>query len=157
MKASPQIRATSPATRASLQGRTELPSAWVLEADLVVHNIGELVTCEPSQGEGVLGRLEHAAVASLNFDIVWVGPAGRWPWRVETAPGATIIDAQGACVVPGFVDAHCQVVWDGIRADEHAARLRGQPFWGGGLMRTVRSTRAASEDDLVELGRRRLA
>jgi len=128
----------------------------VLEADLVVHNIGQLVTCEPSQGEGILGTLEHAAVASLNGDIVWVGPDGRWPWRVEPAPDATVIDAQGACVVPGFVDAHCQLLWEGSRADESAARLRGQPFWGGGIMRTVRLTRAVSEDRLVEVGRQRL-
>lgn len=128
----------------------------MLEADLVVHNIGELVTCEPSQGEGLLGRLEHAAVASLNGEIVWVGPDGRWPWRVEIAPGATVIDVHGACVVPGFVDAHCQVLWDGNRADEHAARLRGQPFWGGGLMRTVRLTREATEESLLASGRSRL-
>jgi imidazolonepropionase len=128
----------------------------VLEADLVVYNIGELVTCEPSQGEGMLGRLEHAAVASLNGDIVWVGPDGRWPWRVETLPGATVIDARGACVIPGFVDAHCQLLWSGSRADEHAARLRGQPFWGGGLMRTVRLTRTAPEEELLASGRARL-
>jgi imidazolonepropionase len=128
----------------------------VLEADLVVYNIGELVTCEPSQGEGTLGRLEHAAVASLDGEIVWVGPDGRWPWRVEAMPGATVIDAHGACVVPGFVDAHCQLLWAGNRADEHAARLRGQPFWGGGLMRTVRLTRAEAADTLLASGRRRL-
>jgi imidazolonepropionase len=128
----------------------------VLEADLVVHNIGQLVTCEPSQGEGILGTLEHAAVASLNGEVVWVGPDGRWPWRVEPAPGSKVIDAQGACVVPGFVDAHCQILWEGSRSDEHAARLRGQPFWGGGIMRTVRLTRAVSEERLVELGRQRL-
>lgn len=128
----------------------------MLEADLVVHNIGELVTCEPSQGEGLLGRLEHAAVAALDGEVVWVGPDGRWPWRVEPAPGATVVDARGACVVPGFVDAHCQLLWVGCRADEHAARLRGQPFWGGGLMRTVRLTRSATEDEVVDVGRQRL-
>lgn len=128
----------------------------MLEADLVVYNIGELVTCEPSQGEGALGRLEHAAVASLNGEIVWVGPDGRWPWRVETLPGATVVDAHRACVVPGFVDSHCQLLWAGSRADEHAARLRGQPFWGGGLMRTIRLTRAESEEALLDSGRRRL-
>ncbi|HEX6488532.1 MAG TPA: imidazolonepropionase [Candidatus Dormibacteraeota bacterium] len=128
----------------------------MLEADLVVHNIGQLVTCEPSQGEGILGTLEHATVAALRGEIVWVGPDGRWPWRVEPAPGAAVIDAQGACVVPGFVDAHCQVLWNGKRADEHAARMRGQPFWGGGIMRTVRLTQNADEDRLVDLGRERL-
>jgi imidazolonepropionase len=54
------------------------------------------------------------------------------------------------------VDAQAHLLWVGSRADEHAARMRGQPFQGGGIMRSVRHTRAASEDELLQLGRRRL-
>ncbi len=122
-----------------------------------MQNIGELVTCEPSQGEGPLGRLEKAAVASLHGQIVWVGPSGRWAWRVQPTVDARLIDAGGGCVIPGFVDAQSHLLWAGSRADEHASRLRGQPFWGGGIMRSVRLTRAAPRDELLELGRRRLA
>src|SRR6202022_1907247 len=57
---------------------------------------------------------------------------------------------------PGFVDAHSHLLWTGSRADEFAARVRGQPYWGGGIMRTVRSTRAAGEEALLEAGRKRL-
>jgi len=122
----------------------------------VVHGVGQLVTCEPSQGEGPLGILEAAAVASLEGQIVWVGPSSRWEWRVQPLPHAVVIDAGGSCVIPGFVDAGAHLVWAGSRADEHAARLRGQPYWGGGIMRTVRLTRGAPEDELAAQGRRRL-
>ena len=129
----------------------------MIEADLVVHGIGQLATCEQGQGEGPLGLLEDAAVASLNGQIVWVGPNGRWQWRLQLSDGAQVVDAHGAAVVPGFVDSHAHLLWIGSRADEHAARLRGQPFWGGGIMRSVRTTRTADEDQLLDAGRRRLA
>jgi imidazolonepropionase len=128
----------------------------VIEADLVIHDIGQLVTCEPSQGEGSLGILEHAAVAARDGHIVWVGPSGRWQWRLELTPDARLVDAHGCCVLPGFVDAHAHLLWSGSRADEHAARMRGQPYWGGGIMRTVRLTRATGEEELLETGRKRL-
>jgi imidazolonepropionase len=128
----------------------------VIQADLVVHGIGQLVTCEAGQGEGPLGILEQAAVASRNGQIVWVGPTGRWFRRVRPAEGARVLDAGGRCVVPGFVDSHVHLLWAGSRADEAAARIRGQVFADGGIMRTVRLTRAAGEDALVELGRTRL-
>ena len=128
----------------------------MIEADLVVHGIGQLVTCEPTQGEGPLGLLEHAAVAARDGQVVWVGPTSRWQGRLELMPDAVIVDATGRCVLPGFVDAHSHLLWTGSRADEFAARVRGQPYWGGGIMRTVRSTRAAGEEALLQAGRKRL-
>jgi imidazolonepropionase len=128
----------------------------VIEADLVVHGIGQLVTCEPTQGEGPLGLLENAAVASRQGQIVWVGPTSRWQGRLQLPDHATIVDAGGRSVLPGFVDAHTHLIWAGSRADEYAARVRGQPYWGGGIMRTVRATRAASLDELLSAARRRL-
>lgn len=128
----------------------------MIEADLVVHDIGQLVTCEPAQGEGFLGLLENAAVASRDGQIVWVGPTSRWQWRIEATPDAVVLDAHGGCVIPGFVDARAGLLWEGARADEHAARLRGQPFWGGGIMRSVRLTRGAGDEDLLAAARRRM-
>ena len=88
----------------------------MIEADLVVHGIGQLVTCEPTQGEGPLGLLEHAAVAARDGQIVWVGPTSRWQGRLELMPDAVIVDAHGGCVLPGFVDAHSHLLWTGSRA-----------------------------------------
>jgi imidazolonepropionase len=128
----------------------------VIEADLVVHGIGQLVTCEPMQGEGPLGLQEDAAVAAREGAIVWIGASSRWEGRLDLGEGAVIVDAGGRCATPGFVDARAQLLWSGCRADEFAARVRGQPYWGGGIMRSVRSTRAAAVEALLEIGRKRL-
>lgn len=128
----------------------------MIGADLVIHGIGQLVTCEPTQGQGPLGLQEDAAVAARDGVIVWVGASNRWETRLELAQGAVIVDAGGRCATPGFVDARAQLLWAGCRADELAARARGQPYWGGGIMRSVRSTREASTEAMVEIGRKRL-
>jgi imidazolonepropionase len=60
------------------------------------------------------------------------------------------LDAGGAAVVPGFVDAHTHLVFAGDRAEEFAARLAGRPYEAGGIMRTVEATRAATFDTLVD-------
>src|SRR2546430_7097122 len=151
MKASPQMSRTAPDTATTLSSDVAM-----IEADLVVHGVGQLVTCEPTQGEGPLGLLEHAAVAARDGQIVWVGPTSRWQGRLELVADAVIVDAHGGCVLPGFVDAHSHLLWTGSRADEFAARVRGQPYWGGGIMRTVRSTRAAGAEALLQAGRTRL-
>src|SRR5581483_6437780 len=109
MNDSPQMRRTGPGTRTTLSagwlGSGRRSDDVVIEADLVVHDIGQLVTCEPAQGEGVLGVLESAAVAAKDGQVVWVGPSGRWQWRLDLSPDVVVVDAHGAWVLPGFVDA----------------------------------------------------
>ncbi len=70
-----------------------------------------------------------------------------------------IIDAGGRVVMPGFVDAHTHPVFAGNRADEFEKRAEGATYQeiaaaGGGIRSTVRKTRAATEDDLLESNRR---
>jgi imidazolonepropionase len=159
MKSSPHTNLTPPdmgVYSIGSRGEIEPGPQVVIEADLVVHGIGQLVTCEPTQGEGPLGLQENAAVAARGGQIVWVGATTRWEGRLELTDDAVIVDASGRCAMPGFVDARAHLLWAGCRADEFAARVRGQPYWGGGIMRSVRSTRAASTDALLESGRRRL-
>ncbi|HUK78120.1 MAG TPA: imidazolonepropionase, partial [Thermoleophilia bacterium] len=74
---------------------------------------------------------------------------------------AAELDAAGACVVPGFVDAHTHAVFAGSRADEYAARLGGVSYAeilasGGGINATVAATRAATVDELTRTTLRRL-
>ena len=81
---------------------------------------------------------------------------------VTLAPGATVIDGRGRTVVPGFVDPHTHLVFAGDRRDELQRRLGGATYAqiaaaGGGIVRTVTDTRAASEADLVATARPRLA
>ena len=120
-------------------------------ASLAISNIGELTTNDARHGDGALGRLHDACLVVEDGLVAWVGPSSGAP-----AAGAAI-DARGSAVVPGFVDSHTHLVFAGDRADEFEARMAGVPYDGGGILRTVASTRAASTDDLERDARRRLA
>ncbi|HEY0840828.1 MAG TPA: amidohydrolase family protein, partial [Vulgatibacter sp.] len=136
----------------------------MIHADLVVHSASAVVTCagDPSGGPDVaLGILPGAAVAALEGRIVWIGPAERLGQEVLDLPSALTIDAAGGLVTPGYVDAHTHVVFAGDRAREFSLRCGGASYQellqaGGGILSTVRATRAASEDELVELAVPRL-
>jgi imidazolonepropionase len=130
-------------------------------ADLVVTGAGELVTCEPSLGEGPLGIIQGGAVAAAGGRIVWVGPQARLEAEVRRAADAREIEAGGRVVLPGFVDSHTHLIFAGSREQEYALRARGASYQeiaaaGGGIRSTVRATRAASPDELVELALPRL-
>jgi imidazolonepropionase len=109
----------------------------------VIDNIGELVTCDPSQGEGSpLGILHDAALVIEAGRVAWAGPS-------KAAPAADDrVDAAGRTVIPGFVDSHTHLVFDGDRSAEFAARMAGEPYTGGGIMTTVTATRGASSGHL---------
>lgn len=130
-------------------------------ADLVVTNLRELVTCDPALGAGPLGVVPDAALVAAGQRIVWVGPRS-WLGEVAISPGAERLDAGGRVGLPGFVDSHTHLVFAGSREQEYALRARGASYQeiaaaGGGILSTVRATRAASVDDLVELALPRLA
>ncbi len=116
---------------------------------LVVDRIGSLVTNDPSLGRGPLGIVEDASVVIVDGTVVAVGPAG--------ATGDDRLDADGACVLPGFVDSHTHLVFAGDRAEEFATRMGGQPYDGGGIRVTTDATRATPTDELDRLLRLRLA
>ncbi|SCF33611.1 imidazolonepropionase [Micromonospora viridifaciens] len=116
-------------------------------SSLLVDNIGELVTNSPA-GDGPLGIRRHAALLIEDGVVAWAGPA-------RDAPAADRrIDAEGAAVLPGFVDSHAHLVFAGDRAAEFAARMAGEPYTGGGIRTTVGATRAASDDELRATVRR---
>lgn len=108
----------------------------------LLDHVGELVTCDPAQGDGPLGILRDVAVVVEDAHVAWIGPS-------TDAPATdTRLDVQGGCVLPGFVDSHTHVVFAGDRADEFAARMAGRPYAAGGIQRTVQATRAASDEQL---------
>jgi imidazolonepropionase len=109
---------------------------------VLVDRIGELVTNDPALGDGALGTLADAALVVEEQRVAWVGPAGAAPAADER------IDADGAAVLPGFVDSHAHLVFAGDRAEEFAARMAGAPYTGGGILTTVAATRAATDDQL---------
>ena len=101
-------------------------------------------------------------MASLGGRIVYVGPADKCRCAVSLTPNAQVLDARGRTVVPGFVDPHTHLVYAGDRRDELQRRLAGatyarSPARGGGIVKTVRATREATEDELVDAARPRLA
>jgi imidazolonepropionase len=114
--------------------------------------IGELVTCDPSLGEGTaLGILHDAALVAEGGAVAWVG-------RAQDAPAADErVDCGGGCVAPGFVDSHTHLVFDGERSAEFAARMAGEPYTGGGIATTVEATRAAPTERLRVGAARRFA
>jgi imidazolonepropionase len=132
-----------------------------VKVDVLLFGIGQLVTCDPALGEGPLGVVERAAVAAAGGRLVYAGPERAMP-DLEMADDVSTFGAGGRAVVPGFVDAHTHLVFAGDRADEFAARLRGVGYEealaaGGGINRTVRETRAASDADLEAATAARLA
>jgi len=120
-------------------------------SDLLVTNIGELVTNDPAHG-GLLGIIEGAALAVVDGSIAWFGSEGELPPGHLDLP---IHDAGGASVVPGFVDPHTHIVFAGDRSEEFSRRLAGESYEeilaaGGGILSTVEATRAASGNDLFD-------
>jgi imidazolonepropionase len=105
--------------------------------------IGELVTCDPSVGDGSpLGLVHDAAVVVEDGRIAWVGASADAPATDQR------IDVDGRCVLPGFVDSHTHLVFAGQRSAEFAARMAGTAYAAGGIRTTVAATRAATDDEL---------
>jgi imidazolonepropionase len=135
-------------------------------ADFLIHNTSELLTCAgPAPRRGLAqadaGSIARGLVAASQGAIVFVGTESDWQREGRLADGATVVDAAGGAVVPGFVDAHTHVVFAGDRRDELRRRLGGATYAeiagaGGGIVSTVRATRAAKTTDLAADTRRRL-
>jgi imidazolonepropionase len=111
---------------------------------LLLSGRGRLCVAQPA-GADVPTVLSPWAVLVEAGHVEWVGAP-------EDAPAAaTRVDLGSALVTPGLVDAHTHPVYAGDRSDETAARLAGEPYDGGGILRTVRATRAATDDELAGL------
>lgn len=138
-----------------------IPADFLIDdADVVATMAGPAPRSGTAQGD--IGALTRASVAALDGRIVFVGRAEACRHQVSLRPGATIVDARGRTVVPGFVDSHTHLVYAGDRRDELQLRLAGATYAeiaaaGGGIVKTVAATRAAGEAELVDAARPRLA
>ncbi len=104
------------------------------------------------------GAIRDGAVGIVGDRIDWIGPARELPREVHAT---RTLDAGGRWATPGLVDCHTHLVYAGNRADEFEARQRGESYAdiaerGGGILATVRATRAASDDELVRASAPRL-
>jgi imidazolonepropionase len=112
--------------------------------------------------QGDIGSIADGAIACDGPTIVATGRTEDVHTQVGPARDTVVVDGRGHSLVPGFVDPHTHVVFAGDRRDELRRRLGGATYAeiaaaGGGILSTVRATRAASDDDLVEQSRTRLA
>ena len=138
----------------------------MIPADFAVRNVGLLATLAgpmPRVGASQrdIGARAGAAVAAHQGRFVWVGKEAAFDGFVRLLPGASVLDADGAAVVPGLVDPHTHLAFAGDRDDEIRSRLAGASYEevaaaGGGIVRTVEATRSATRDELSRLVSRRL-
>ncbi len=115
---------------------------------VVVKNIGLLLTMSNRLA------IADAVVVIKDGVIEWVGPGAEFDSSLYQ--DCTVIDADGGLVTPGLVECHTHLIFAGGRSDEFEARATGVPYAeiarrGGGIAKTVKATREASEDQLFEL------
>lgn len=111
---------------------------------------GNLATMAGS--EPAYGTIEDGAIAAAGGQIAWVGRRADLPGRPENL-ARSVHDLDGFWLTPGLVDCHTHLVYAGDRAHEFELRLQGASYEelaraGGGIVSTVKATRAASEDAL---------
>ena len=132
--------------------------------DLIIHGAGQLITCASNGKPKRLAEMqnvdlvENGAVAVSNGKIAAVGKSDEILREFE---GETTIDASGKVVSPGFVECHTHIVFAGNRLNEFELKIKGADYLeilrsGGGIISTVRKTREASIEDLIEQSRQRL-
>lgn len=127
------------------------PLAEGRAGSLVVRRIGRLLSMVPG---GPVDGLRDAAVVVRDGVVRWAGPQSALDG--EAVRGLPTLDAGGGLVTPGLVECHTHLVFAGSRSDEFEARAAGTPYEeiarrGGGILRTVAATRAASREELVAL------
>lgn len=98
------------------------------------------------------GLVENAAIAIADGMIAWVGRREDLPAEFEPLPRQSL---KGRLVTPGLIDCHTHIVHGGDRAVEFEMRLNGASYEevaraGGGIVSTVKATRTATEDELLE-------
>lgn len=129
---------------------------------MLIHSASQLLTLAggPQRGEalGELGIIEDGAVLIRDETIVAVGRSADLR---AAYPDEPLLDAEGCVVMPGFVDPHTHLIWAGDRAAEFEMKMAGRHYLeilaaGGGILSTVRATRAASLESLLNQTRPRL-
>jgi len=141
-----------------------------MNGNLIIKNASELVTCsgfaaKRGRDMGELHIIPDGAAIIKEGVIDVIGTTAEVDAQLEQSgadlAGFEIIDAQNKAVLPGFVDSHTHFVFGGYRAEEFAWRLRGDSYMqimqrGGGIANTVKATRQADPNELLQAGIKRL-
>ncbi|MEZ4742052.1 MAG: imidazolonepropionase [Bdellovibrionota bacterium] len=133
--------------------------------ELFIHNISELVTLEPLAFQKKVVEIENKDLGTYHNAWLWIKDGKIFGYGdKETKPDfkicENIIDAKQKLILPGLIDSHTHPLYAGSRHDEFAMRLDGKTYQeiaqaGGGIKATVRATREASDETLLELARKR--
>lgn len=130
------------------------------EADVLLYQIGQLLTMDGSEGPvkgqdmSKLDVLEDGAVAIKDGKVIAIGKT----YDLKHMEAKEKVDCQGKLVTPGLVDPHTHLVFGGSREHEMALKQQGVPYLdilkqGGGILSTVQSTRETLEEELLEKAR----
>ena len=135
-------------------------------AELLVTRLAEVATprgnaARAGAEQGRIERIPDGEVLIRDGRIAFVGPRAERERRFGALESTPRLDGGGGVAVPGFVDAHTHLPWAGDRAAEFLERLGGRSYAeiaeaGGGILSTVRATRAASGEAIVAAMRQRL-
>ena len=136
-----------------------------MKADLILKNIGKLVTMQGSSNFKVKEEMnntqiiEDAYIAVKNGKILAIGVGDIFGNII--GPNTQIHDAQGLLVTPGLIDSHTHLVHGGSRENEFSMKLNGIPYIeilknGGGILSTVKSTRESSKEKLYQKAKKSL-
>ncbi len=132
-----------------------------VQADLLLTNIGELVTMAGSPGlrRGEAAKelfiISDAAIASFQGRIVWTGKSRDASRSVKQVENSLELNVEGKVITPGFVDSHTHPLYAGTRQAEFAMRAAGADYEdiasaGGGILNSVKRTRKASSAELKD-------
>jgi len=118
----------------------------------VLKNISTLYTCKDEGLQRDVHPIKDAAIAWDDGVVQWVGKEAGLP---ATYKSHELLDAGGKIAIPGLVDCHTHVCFGGWREDEFEMRIQGRGYLeiakaGGGILSTVKATRAASEEELFK-------
>ena len=148
--------------REEIKSSMEKPK--IIKPDLVIINANELVTLDSKYGSPRTGSamsnlaiIKNGAIAIYKEDIIFVGDTYELLKICDLNEVPYVIDAEGKLVTPGFVDPHTHIIFDGSRENELEMKLTGKTYLeiletGGGILKTVRATRKASLEKLIQNG-----
>ena len=132
-----------------------------MKPDLLLTNIGQVATLAGNSDAPKTGThmsevsiIEKGAIAIKEGKIIAVGPTKEILSQVEEEPKLPAIEFPGMLATPGFIDSHTHLTFGGSRENDFAMKLAGKSYLeileaGGGILNTLRSTRSASEKELV--------
>jgi imidazolonepropionase len=137
----------------------------IMQGKMLFQNIGELMSlkgvvkkagCKIKKKD--LGLIRDAVLVTNKGQVEWIGPKSRLPPKYLSYKK---VDLNGQNLFPGFIDCHTHSIFAGDRKNEFEMRHQGWTYQqiarqGGGILSTMKATRKASVNHLIELGQKRM-